>query len=71
LDGSGAIKSSESHQARVALVQDVNYDVTRTFRDYKDSSFGVEVSNLLGIAAAPKREYSRTSGNPAASKRVA
>jgi hypothetical protein len=33
-------------QGRVALVQDVNYDVTRTYRDYKDSSFGVEVSKL-------------------------
>jgi hypothetical protein len=40
-------------QARVALVQDVNYDVTRTFRDYKDSSFGVEVSKLVGTPSSP------------------
>jgi len=33
-------------QGRVALVQDVNYDVTRTYRDYKDSSLWVEASKL-------------------------
>jgi hypothetical protein len=40
-------------QARVALVQDVNYDVTRTFRDYKDSSLDVEVSKLMGTRSSP------------------
>ena len=33
-------------QGRVALVQDVNYDVTRTYRDYKDSSLWVEATKL-------------------------
>jgi hypothetical protein len=40
-------------QARVALVQDVNYDVTRTFRDYKDSSLDLEVSKLIGTRSSP------------------
>jgi hypothetical protein len=33
-------------QARLALVQDMNYDVTRTFNNYTASSSGIELSNL-------------------------
>ena len=40
-------------QGRVALVQDVNYDVTRTYRDYKDSGLWVEVSKLSGSRSSP------------------
>jgi len=40
-------------QARVALVQDVNYDVTRTYRDYKDSSLDSEVARLGGGRSNP------------------
>jgi hypothetical protein len=40
-------------QGRVALVQDVNYDMTRTYRDYKDSSLWVEVSKLGGSRSSP------------------
>jgi hypothetical protein len=42
-----------SMKARVALVQDVSYDVTRTYRDYRDSSFDVEVSKLGGTRSSP------------------
>jgi hypothetical protein len=40
-------------QGRVALVQDVNYDVTRIYRDYQDSSLWVEVSKLSGSRSSP------------------
>jgi hypothetical protein len=40
-------------QGRVALVQEVSYDLMWTYRDYQDSSLDLQVSKLGGTRSIP------------------